>query len=72
MFNFQVRSSAEVSSAFHTLIDKFGQLDVVVNCAGVSYPFKLYNLQKKKACDLELIRKTFDVRTYLCSYSIDL
>lgn len=66
MFNFQVRSSAEVSSAFHTLINKFGQLDAVVNCAGVSYPFKLYNLQKKKACDAELIHKTFDVITSFC------
>ncbi|VIO86173.1 3-hydroxyacyl-CoA dehydrogenase type II, putative [Brugia malayi] len=59
-----VRSSDDVSSAFHTLINKFGHLDAVVNCAGVSYPFKLYNLQKKKACDKELIRKTFDVNVF--------
>uniref|UniRef100_A0A0R3RS58 3-hydroxyacyl-CoA dehydrogenase type-2 n=1 Tax=Elaeophora elaphi TaxID=1147741 RepID=A0A0R3RS58_9BILA len=59
-----VRSSAEVSGAFHALIEKFGQLDAVVNCAGVSYPFKLYNLQKKKTCDAELIRETFDVNVF--------
>ncbi|KAM3726830.1 3-hydroxyacyl-CoA dehydrogenase [Dirofilaria immitis] len=59
-----VRSSVEVSNAFQTLINKFGQLDAVINCAGVSYPFKLYNLQKKKACDAELIRKTFDVNVF--------
>ncbi|VDM98537.1 unnamed protein product [Thelazia callipaeda] len=56
-----VRSSDEVSNAFQSLTDKFGPLDVVVNCAGVSFPFKLYNLQKKKACDADLIRETFDV-----------
>ncbi|VDN32800.1 unnamed protein product [Gongylonema pulchrum] len=56
-----VRSPEEVSNAFRSLVDRFEQLDAVVNCAGVSYPFKLYNLQKKRTCDMELIRKTLDI-----------
>lgn len=52
------------------LKDKYGTLDAVVNCAGVSYPFKLYNMQKKKDCDAELVRKTFDVSEAIPEFTL--
>uniref|UniRef100_A0A0M3HXQ0 3-hydroxyacyl-CoA dehydrogenase type-2 n=1 Tax=Ascaris lumbricoides TaxID=6252 RepID=A0A0M3HXQ0_ASCLU len=56
-----VTAASEVKSALADVKKKFGRLDVAVNCAGIAYSFKLFNVKKKKLCDLESVRKTLDV-----------
>uniref|UniRef100_A0A914ZQS3 3-hydroxyacyl-CoA dehydrogenase type-2 n=2 Tax=Parascaris univalens TaxID=6257 RepID=A0A914ZQS3_PARUN len=56
-----VTAASEVKSALAEVKKKFGHLDVAVNCAGVAYSFKLFNVKKKKLADLESVRKTLDI-----------
>lgn len=41
----------------------FGQLDAVLNCAGIAFAFRLYNSNKLKMADLDRFKKTLDVIT---------
>ncbi|VDK59613.1 unnamed protein product [Anisakis simplex] len=56
-----VTSVKDVKSAMGNVKTKFGRLDVAVNCAGISFAFKLYNMKKRVMCDLEQVRRTLDV-----------
>ncbi|CAI4231964.1 unnamed protein product [Auanema sp. JU1783] len=56
-----VTSEEDVAKAFADVKSKFGRCDAVVNCAGVAMAFKLYNVNKKKMSDFEMIKKTINV-----------
>ncbi|VDM46635.1 unnamed protein product [Toxocara canis] len=56
-----VTAVAEVKAALGEVKKTFGRLDVVVNCAGIAYAFKLYSVKKKVMADLEQVRRTLDV-----------
>uniref|UniRef100_A0A0N4ZQB5 3-hydroxyacyl-CoA dehydrogenase type-2 n=1 Tax=Parastrongyloides trichosuri TaxID=131310 RepID=A0A0N4ZQB5_PARTI len=56
-----VTDEGSVKSAFDMVKDKFGKVDSVVNCAGVAYAFKLYNVNKKKMEPIDKIKHTIDV-----------
>ena len=43
-----------------TLKENFGQLDALVNCAGIAFAYRLYNANKLVMSDLENYRKTLD------------
>lgn len=58
---FQVSSETDVKNALQTTIDKFGRLDVVVNCAGVATASRVYNFKKNQPFDLKMFQKTIEV-----------
>lgn len=58
---FQVTSERDVKSALQTTVDKFGRLDVVVNCAGVATACRTYNFKKNQPFDLKTFQKTVEV-----------
>jgi short-subunit dehydrogenase involved in D-alanine esterification of teichoic acids len=41
----------------------FGQLDAVVNCAGIAFAYRLYNSNKRKMADMDRYKKTLEVGT---------
>jgi 3-hydroxyacyl-CoA dehydrogenase/3-hydroxy-2-methylbutyryl-CoA dehydrogenase len=43
----QVTSEEDVTRAIDSIKDKFGKLNIVVNCAGIGVAFKTYNFNKK-------------------------
>lgn len=47
IFLLQVTSTPDVENALALCKDKFGQLDVAVNCAGIAMAAKTYNHNKK-------------------------
>ncbi|CAB3225381.1 unnamed protein product [Arctia plantaginis] len=56
-----VSSETDVKNALQTTIDKFGRLDVVVNCAGVVSASRVYNFKKNQPFDLKMFQKTVEV-----------
>lgn len=46
--------------------DKFGKLDVAVNCAGIGVAFKTYNFNKKLPHKLEDFNRCLTVRFFCC------
>ncbi|XP_034839726.1 3-hydroxyacyl-CoA dehydrogenase type-2 isoform X1 [Maniola hyperantus] len=56
-----VTSEQDVKSALQTTVDKFGRLDVVVNCAGVATATRTYNFKKNQPFDLKAFQKTVEV-----------
>jgi 3-hydroxyacyl-CoA dehydrogenase/3-hydroxy-2-methylbutyryl-CoA dehydrogenase len=48
-----VTSEEDVSKALQSAKDKFGRLDVTVNCAGIAVAVKTYNFNKKLAHNLD-------------------
>jgi 3-hydroxyacyl-CoA dehydrogenase/3-hydroxy-2-methylbutyryl-CoA dehydrogenase len=42
-----VTSENDVKNAVNVAKEKFGRLDVAVNCAGIGIAFKTYNFNKK-------------------------
>ncbi|XP_047004348.1 3-hydroxyacyl-CoA dehydrogenase type-2-like [Schistocerca americana] len=48
-----VTSENDVQNALNVVKDKFGRLDVLVNCAGIGVAFRTYNFNKKLAHKLE-------------------
>lgn len=56
-----VCSESDVKNALQTTIDKFGRLDVVVNCAGVATASRVYNFKKDQPFDLKMFQKTIEV-----------
>uniref|UniRef100_A0A3Q3FFA0 3-hydroxyacyl-CoA dehydrogenase type-2 n=1 Tax=Labrus bergylta TaxID=56723 RepID=A0A3Q3FFA0_9LABR len=49
----QVTSEADVQSAVSLAREKFGKLDLAVNCAGIAVAFKTYNFKKDLPHSLE-------------------
>nr|CAD7258123.1 unnamed protein product [Timema shepardi] len=58
-----VVSEADVQTAVQLAKDKFGGLNVVVNCAGIAVAFKTYNFNKKLPHKLEDFSKVLTVNT---------
>ncbi|CAL8085391.1 unnamed protein product [Orchesella dallaii] len=58
-----VRQEKDVQAALSACKDKFGRLDVVVNCAGIGVAFKTYNFNKKLPHLLEDFQRVIDVNT---------
>lgn len=58
-----VTSEADVTKAIDTAKDKFGRLDVAVNCAGTAVAFKTYNFNKNLPHRLEDFQKVINVNT---------
>ncbi|KAG6449138.1 3-hydroxyacyl-CoA dehydrogenase type-2 [Manduca sexta] len=56
-----VTSEKDVANALQTSIDKFGRLDVTVNCAGIATAARIYNFKKDQPFDLKLFQKTIEV-----------
>uniref|UniRef100_A0AC35UGM8 3-hydroxyacyl-CoA dehydrogenase type-2 n=1 Tax=Rhabditophanes sp. KR3021 TaxID=114890 RepID=A0AC35UGM8_9BILA len=56
-----VTNDKSVIDAFNQTKNKFGKLDAIVNCAGIAYAFKLYNLNKQKMCDFDRVKQTIEV-----------
>lgn len=54
----QVTSPADVENALKLCKEKFGKLDVTVNCAGLGIAIKTYNHNKKVSHSLEDFMKT--------------
>lgn len=58
-----VTSEADVKKALDIAKDKFGRLDVVVNCAGIGVAFKTYNFNKDRPHGLEDFARVLTVNT---------
>ncbi|XP_023941133.1 3-hydroxyacyl-CoA dehydrogenase type-2 [Bicyclus anynana] len=56
-----VTAEGDVRSALQTTVDKFGRLDVVVNCAGIATATRTYNFKKNQPFDLKSFQKTIEV-----------
>ncbi|VVC86213.1 3-hydroxyacyl-CoA dehydrogenase type-2-like [Leptidea sinapis] len=56
-----VTSEKDIKNALQTTVDKFGRLDVAVNCAGIASAARTYNFKKDQPFDLELFRTTVEV-----------
>ncbi|CAG9558281.1 unnamed protein product [Danaus chrysippus] len=56
-----VTSEDDVKNALQTTVDKFGRLDVVVNCAGIITASRVYNVKKDQPFDLKAFQRTIDV-----------
>ncbi|RWS26094.1 3-hydroxyacyl-CoA dehydrogenase type-2-like protein [Leptotrombidium deliense] len=55
-----VSSEEDVKNALNMCKERFGKLNVVVNCAGISVAFKLYNFHKQQAHDFDDARKVLE------------
>lgn len=58
-----VTSEVDVDNALNLVKDKFGQLDAVVNCAGVGVAFKVYNFKKELPHGFEDFKRVLMVNT---------
>lgn len=58
-----VTSEKDVSTALEVAREKFGRLDVAVNCAGTAVAFKTYNFNKKLPHKLEDFARVLTVNT---------
>lgn len=58
-----VCSVDEVQNALQVTKEKFGKLNVIVNCAGTSVAFKTYNFLKKTAHELHDFNRVLQVNT---------
>ncbi|KAJ7317456.1 hypothetical protein JRQ81_003618 [Phrynocephalus forsythii] len=56
-----VTSESDVKSALALAREKFGRLDIAVNCAGVAVAFKTYNAKKDLPHVLETFQRVIDV-----------
>ncbi|KAI5633136.1 short chain dehydrogenase domain-containing protein [Phthorimaea operculella] len=56
-----VTSEQDVKNALQTTKDKFGRLDVAVNCAGIATAARTYNFKKEQPFDLKAFKKTIEV-----------
>uniref|UniRef100_A0A3Q3FFE9 Hydroxysteroid 17-beta dehydrogenase 10 n=1 Tax=Labrus bergylta TaxID=56723 RepID=A0A3Q3FFE9_9LABR len=57
----QVTSEADVQSAVSLAREKFGKLDLAVNCAGIAVAFKTYNFKKDLPHSLEDFQRVINV-----------
>lgn len=58
-----VTSENDITQALNTAKEKFGRLDVAVNCAGIAVAFKVFNFNKKLPHRLEDFQRTMNVNT---------
>lgn len=58
----QVTSEADVQSAVSLAREKFGKLDLAVNCAGIAVAVKTYNFKKDLPHSLEDFQRVIMVR----------
>lgn len=58
-----VTSEADIGKALQTAKEKFGRLDVAVNCAGIAVAVKTYNFNKNIAHKLDDFAKVVTVNT---------
>jgi len=58
-----VTSEKDVSAAIQTAKDKFGRLDLTVNCAGTAVAVKTYNFNKNVAHKLEDFQRVITINT---------
>ncbi|XP_048005312.1 3-hydroxyacyl-CoA dehydrogenase type-2 [Leguminivora glycinivorella] len=56
-----VTSEADVKTALQSTKDRFGRLDVAVNCAGIVSAQRIYNFKKDQPFDLKTFQKTVEV-----------
>ncbi|XP_045531523.1 3-hydroxyacyl-CoA dehydrogenase type-2-like [Pieris brassicae] len=56
-----VTSEQDIRNALQTTVDKFGRLDVAVNCAGIATASRIYNFKKEQPFDLKSFQKTIEV-----------
>ncbi len=56
-----VTSEADLTAAINFAKSKFGQLNVLINCAGISSTIKVYNHVKQRPVKLELIDRILAV-----------
>ncbi|CAF4746518.1 unnamed protein product [Pieris macdunnoughi] len=56
-----VTSEKDIRNALQTTVDKFGRLDVAVNCAGIATASRIYNFKKEQPFDLKSFQKTIEV-----------
>lgn len=56
-------SEADITTAVQAAKDKFGRLDVAVNCAGTAVAFKTFNFNKKLPHKLEDFARVITVNT---------
>lgn len=59
----KVTSETDITNALQVAKDKFGRLDVSVNCAGIAVAVKTYNFNKKVAHSLNDFAKVLTVNT---------
>lgn len=58
----QVTSEADVQAAVSLARQKFGKLDLAVNCAGIAVAVKTYNFKKDVPHSLEDFQRVINVR----------
>lgn len=58
-----VTSEKDVTQALDTAKEKFGRLNVAVNCAGIAVAYKTFNFNKKISHRLEDFQRTINVNT---------
>lgn len=58
----QVTSEAEVQAAVSLARERFGKLDLAVNCAGIAVAVKTYNFKKDVPHSLEDFQRVVNVR----------
>lgn len=58
----QVTSEADVQAAVSLAREKFGKLDLAVNCAGIAVAVKTYNFKKNVPHSLEDFQRVINVR----------
>lgn len=61
--NGDVTNEENVNEALKQCQDKFGKLDVVVNCAGVGIAIRTYNYKKNVPHPLDLFRQVIEINT---------
>ncbi|XP_058391924.1 3-hydroxyacyl-CoA dehydrogenase type-2 isoform X2 [Diceros bicornis minor] len=59
-----VTSEKDVQAALTLAKEKFGRVDVAVNCAGIAVAIKTYNLKKSQAHTLEDFQRVLSVRPW--------
>lgn len=57
-------SEKDVQTALALAKEKFGRVDVAVNCAGIAVAIKTYNLKKSQAHTLEDFQRVLNVRPW--------
>lgn len=62
LLSLQVTSEAEVQAAVSLAREKFGRLDLAVNCAGIAVAVKTYNFKKDAPHNLEDFQRVINVR----------
>lgn len=57
----KVINETDVQSALTLVKERFGKLNVIVNCAGIAVAFKTYNFKKSSPHTLEDFSKVLQV-----------